>query len=126
MAQRVGAQIAELPIKVREKAFAGAERCFRAAGRELGVAGPQLDSIVDLQMKAIRQVVTDIDVKGSPRGGEGRSLMAWFRLTPTATSRPASRHAGAHEMTAGSGSPEGDQSRTIASAQFDPVQSRRV
>ena len=61
MAQRIGVQIADLPIKVREVAFAGAERCLRAAGSELGVAGPQLDSIVDLQMRAIRQIVTDID-----------------------------------------------------------------
>jgi hypothetical protein len=62
MAQRVGVKIAELPIDVREMALAGAERCIRAAGRDLGVAGPQLDSIVDLQMRAIRQVVTDVDV----------------------------------------------------------------
>jgi hypothetical protein len=55
-------RIAELPIDVCEMAFAGTERCFRAAGRDLGVAGPQLDSIVDLQMRAIRQIVTDIDV----------------------------------------------------------------
>jgi hypothetical protein len=61
MARRVGMQIAELPIDVREMAFAGAERCFRAAGRDLGVVGPQLDSIVDLQMRAIRQIVTDMD-----------------------------------------------------------------
>jgi hypothetical protein len=64
MAQRVGMQIAELPIGAREMAFAGAERCIRGAGRDLGVVGPQLDSIVDLQMRAIRQVVTDIDVSG--------------------------------------------------------------
>jgi hypothetical protein len=69
MAQRVAIQIAELPIKGREAAFAGAERCFRAAGHELGVAGPQLDSIVDLQMRAIRQIVTDLDVGGKPQGG---------------------------------------------------------
>ena len=62
MAQRVGMQIAELPIDVREMAFAGAERCIRAAGRDLGVAGPQLESIVDFQMTAIRQIVTDIEV----------------------------------------------------------------
>jgi hypothetical protein len=62
MAQRVGVKIAELPIDVREMALAGAERCIRAAGRELGVAGPQLESIVDFQMRAIRQIVTDIDV----------------------------------------------------------------
>jgi hypothetical protein len=69
MAERVGMQIAELPNDVRETAFAGAERCFREAGSDQGVAGLQLDRIVNLQMKAIRQVVTDIDVSGSPKGG---------------------------------------------------------
>jgi hypothetical protein len=44
MAQRVGAQIAELPVKVREVALTGTETCFRAAGSELGVAGQQLES----------------------------------------------------------------------------------
>lgn len=68
MAQRVGIQIAELPIKVREAAFDGAEHCFRAAGRDLCVGGPQLDSIVDLQMRAIRQIVTDIDFAGTAQG----------------------------------------------------------
>jgi hypothetical protein len=63
MAQRVGMQIAELPIDMRETAFAGAERCLRAAGRDLGVAGPQLDSFIDLQMRAIRQIVTDFDAR---------------------------------------------------------------
>jgi hypothetical protein len=62
MAQRVGAQIAELPMKVRERAFAGAEICLRAAGSEIGVAGTQLDSLIDLQMRAVRQIVADIDV----------------------------------------------------------------
>jgi hypothetical protein len=70
MAQRVGSQIAELPIKVREVALAGAEHCFREAGRELGVAGQQLDRIVDLQMRAIRQIVSDIDVGGRPQRGK--------------------------------------------------------
>jgi hypothetical protein len=69
MAQRVGMQIAELPIKIRDVAFAGTERCLRAAGAERGVAGQQLDRIVDRQMRAIRQVVTDIDLSGSPQGG---------------------------------------------------------
>ena len=51
MAQRVGTQIAELPVRVREVAFAGAETCLRAAGSELGVGGQQLDILVDLQME---------------------------------------------------------------------------
>jgi hypothetical protein len=72
MAQRVGVKIAELPIDVREMAFAGAERCIREAGNELGVAGPRLDSFVDLQMGAIRQIVTDIDVRASSRSCRAR------------------------------------------------------
>ena len=63
MARRVGMQIAELPVDVRETAFVGAERCIRAAGCDLGVAGPQLDSFIDLQMRAIRQIVTDFDAR---------------------------------------------------------------
>ena len=50
-------------------AFAGAEHCLRAAGSELGIVGPQLDSLTDLQMKAIRQIVTDMEV--SERRGCG-------------------------------------------------------
>jgi hypothetical protein len=45
------------------------EHCLRAAGSELGVAGQQLDCIVNLQMKVIRQVVTDIDFSRNPKGG---------------------------------------------------------
>ena len=67
MAQRVGAQIADLPVKVREVAFAGAEICLRAAGRELGVVDQQLDSLVDFQMRAIRQIVSDFDVSAARR-----------------------------------------------------------
>jgi hypothetical protein len=44
MAQRVGVTIAALPPAAREAAFDGTERCLRAAGSELGVAGEQLDA----------------------------------------------------------------------------------
>ena len=67
MAQRVGTQIAELPVEVREVAFAGAEICLREAGSEFGVAGHQLDTFVDLQMRAIRLIVSDFDVSGARR-----------------------------------------------------------
>jgi hypothetical protein len=40
---------------------------WREAENELGVAGQQLERIIDLQMKAIRQAVADIDVRGSPQ-----------------------------------------------------------
>jgi hypothetical protein len=69
MAQRVGSRIADLPIEARESAFAATERCLREAGTELGVRGKQLDRIVDLQMTAIRRIVTDIDISVSPQGG---------------------------------------------------------
>jgi hypothetical protein len=70
MAQRIGIQIAELPLKARDAAFAGAESCLRAAGNELGVAGEQIDNIVALQMRAIRQIVADTDrrAESHPRG----------------------------------------------------------
>jgi hypothetical protein len=61
MAQRIGIQIAELPLRARDAALTCAEGCLRAAGNELGVAGQQLDSIVALQMRAIRQIVADAD-----------------------------------------------------------------
>jgi hypothetical protein len=59
-------KIAALPAAARETAFDGTERCLRAAGSELGVAGEQLDRIVDLQMWAIRQIVADIDANDGP------------------------------------------------------------
>jgi hypothetical protein len=67
MAQRVGMQIAELPINVRDRALAGTETSLREAGSELGIAGQQLESLVDLQMKAIRRVVADLDDSETPR-----------------------------------------------------------
>jgi hypothetical protein len=70
MAQRVGTQIAELPFRARGAAFAGIEHCLRTAGNERGVGGQQLESIVDIQMRAIRQVVRDID-RGHKRAAVG-------------------------------------------------------
>ena len=61
MAERIGLKIAALPTVAREAAFDGAERCLRAAGSERGVAGEQLDRIIDRQMWAIRQIVADVD-----------------------------------------------------------------
>jgi hypothetical protein len=48
--------------------FDGTERCLRAAGSDRCVANWKLDSIVCLEMRAIRQIVTDIDVGGNPQG----------------------------------------------------------
>ena len=72
MAQRVGTQIAQLPFNTRDIAFAGTERCLREVGSEHGVDSEQLDSIVDIQMRAIRQVVTDIEGSGKRPGAVTR------------------------------------------------------
>jgi hypothetical protein len=69
-AQRVGAKIAALPIAARESAFDGTESCLREAGSELGVAGEQLDRIVDLQMWAIRKIVDDSDANHRPASAD--------------------------------------------------------
>jgi hypothetical protein len=45
-------------------------RCLREAGGDRGVANRQLDSIVYLQMRAIRQIVTNVDVGANPQGGK--------------------------------------------------------
>jgi len=69
MAQRVGMYIAGLPLDKREAALAVAENSLREAGQEIGITGEQMDAFIELQMNAIRQIVSDIDVSGSPQGG---------------------------------------------------------
>jgi hypothetical protein len=67
--ERVGIQIGELPMMAREPAFAGAEHSLRTAGNEQGLTGQCLDMLVNLQMRAIRQIVTELDASGSSRKG---------------------------------------------------------
>jgi hypothetical protein len=69
MAQRVGMRIAGMPLEEREAALAIAENSLREAAKEMGIAGDQMNGFIELQMKAIRQIITDIDVSGSPQGG---------------------------------------------------------
>ena len=69
MGQRIAVQIAEKPLELREAAFAVAERNVGDLARRVGIAEDKLDSFVKLQMQAIRQFVTEIDVSGSPKGG---------------------------------------------------------
>ena len=71
MAQRVALRIAGMPLDKRESAFAIAERSLRESAKEMGVTGDQIESFIELQMKAIWQITTDIDVSGRPRGGNG-------------------------------------------------------
>jgi len=68
MAQRVGMYIEGLPLDKRDAALAVAENSLREAGKEI-ISGEQMDAFIELQMKAIRQIVSDIDVSGSPQGG---------------------------------------------------------
>jgi len=69
MAQRVGMYIAGLPLDKRDAALAVAENSLREAGQETGISGEQMDAFIELQMNAIRQIVRDIDVSGSPQSG---------------------------------------------------------
>jgi len=69
MAQRVGMRIAEMPLEKRAHAFAIAERALREAAQASGMAGAQAEGLIKLQMEAIRGMVTNIDVGGSPKGG---------------------------------------------------------
>jgi hypothetical protein len=61
-------RIAESPLK-RAEAFSLAEQSLRASAGEKGIAGEQMDAFIELQMKAIRQMVLDLDVGGRPEGG---------------------------------------------------------
>lgn len=69
MTQRVGMQIAAKPQEQRTKAFTVAERSLRDMAKQMGIADGQMDGFIELQMKAIRQMVTQIDVGGTPEGG---------------------------------------------------------
>jgi hypothetical protein len=82
MAERVGMEIAELPDDVRETALAGAEHCLRQAGSELGVAGEQLDSIINLQMKRYGRLSPTVPGVGrrSPRGRRIASAAVYTAL----------------------------------------------
>ena len=70
MAQRVGMQIAALPLDKREEAFAKAKQSLEESARDMGIAGDQMDGFIKLQMEAIRSVVQNIDVGGAPQGGK--------------------------------------------------------
>jgi hypothetical protein len=65
--ERFGIQIGGLPMKARETAFADAELCLRTAGNQQGLSGQRLDLLVGLQMRAIRQIVTEHDVRKGQR-----------------------------------------------------------
>ena len=68
-AQRIGMQIAALPIEQRAAAFAAVERGAQDTARQMGLAGKPMDEFIALQMNAIRGVVQSIDLGGNPQGG---------------------------------------------------------
>ena len=69
MAQRVGMHIAGMSPEKRQAALAIAENSLRETAKEMGRTGDQTDEFIELQMKAIRQIISEIDVGGSPQGG---------------------------------------------------------
>lgn len=69
-AQRIGMQIAALPLEKRAEAFAKCEDALRDSAEKMGIAGPQMEGFVKLQMEAVRGMVQNIDVGGSPNGAK--------------------------------------------------------
>jgi hypothetical protein len=69
MAQRVGMQIAGMPVEAREAGFKIAEREVRAIAGQMGIAADKVEAFVALQMQVIRETTEKIDVGGSPQGG---------------------------------------------------------
>lgn len=69
MAQRVGMRIAAMAPEQREDAFAVAERALWATAKEIGMAADKIEGFIKIQMEAIRGMVTNIYVGGSPKGG---------------------------------------------------------
>jgi hypothetical protein len=69
-AQRLGMQIAAMPLSQREAGFAICEDTLRETADKMGIAGPQMEGFIKIQMDAIRRMVQNIDVGGSPQGGK--------------------------------------------------------
>jgi hypothetical protein len=69
MMQRVAMRIAIMPLEERESAFAVTESLVRQKASEAKIADGEIDDFVNHLMGSIRQLVTEIDVGGSPQGG---------------------------------------------------------
>jgi hypothetical protein len=68
-AQRIGIRIAELQLNQRDEAFATCDKAFQEAARDMGVSEVRIGGLIKLQMEAVRGMVTNIDLGGSPQGG---------------------------------------------------------
>jgi hypothetical protein len=68
--QRMAMQIAAQPLELREAAFGLAVNAIKESAEVHGMSDSQRDGWVDLHMKLIRQMVTEIDVGGHPQGGK--------------------------------------------------------
>jgi hypothetical protein len=68
-AQRIGMRIAEMPREKREETFALAERALWDAAKKMGMPEDKIEGLVKIQMEAIRGMVMNLDVSGSPKGG---------------------------------------------------------
>jgi hypothetical protein len=68
MAQRMSMRLAELPLEQREEGFVVAERSMREVAEQLKMPGNG-DELVKMLIKGLRQFVLDLDVGGSPKGG---------------------------------------------------------
>jgi hypothetical protein len=69
-AQRLGMQIAAMPLHEREAGYAVCEESLCETARDMGIAGDKMEGFIKIQMEAIRGMVQNIDVGGSPQGGK--------------------------------------------------------
>jgi len=60
-AQRIGNEIAELPLDRRDAAFSACEKGLRQVAVELGLPADRAAGLIKIQMEAIRAMVTTID-----------------------------------------------------------------
>jgi thermostable 8-oxoguanine DNA glycosylase len=69
MAMRTAMRIAEHPLEDREKAYATAEEIMHETATQLGMPPHRVDGLIEMLMKGMRKFVLDMDVGGSPKGG---------------------------------------------------------
>jgi hypothetical protein len=67
-AQQIAMQVAAFPLDGREAAFTSVAHAIKEAA-EIYFPKQQTEVLVALQMKVIREMVTEIDVGGQPQGG---------------------------------------------------------
>lgn len=69
MAQRVAMRITSLPVEERKAALEVAEQSLHETAKEMKLPADKIDGFIQIQMQAIGHFVSEIEVGGSPQGG---------------------------------------------------------